>query len=104
MPIKKINPGDPISQSADLVHDNIDKLKALFPEIVTEGKIDFKVLQQVLGRRIGSSRRILPFYLGRKVASKTRSAQTLYGYFTTLQRKKVWTGTAPKTCISREII
>ena len=28
MPIKKINPGDPISQSADLVHDNIDKLKA----------------------------------------------------------------------------
>ena len=52
MPIKKINPGDPISQSADLVHDNIDKLKALFPEIVTEGKIDFKVLQQVLGEEL----------------------------------------------------
>ncbi|MDA9316809.1 site-specific DNA-methyltransferase [Polaribacter sp.] len=52
MPIKKINLGDPLSQSADLVHNNIDKLKMLFPEIVTEGKIDFKVLQQVLGEEL----------------------------------------------------
>tara|TARA_B110000902_G_scaffold263295_1_gene342034 strand:- start:674 stop:1150 length:477 start_codon:yes stop_codon:yes gene_type:complete len=52
MPIKKINLGDPVSQSADLVHNNIEKLKTLFPEIVTEGKIDFKVLQQVLGEEL----------------------------------------------------
>ena len=52
MSIEKINQGDQLSQSADLVNDNIDKLKSLFPEIVTEGRIDFKVLQQVLGEEL----------------------------------------------------
>ena len=52
MSIEKINQGDQLSQSADLVNDNIEKLKALLPEIVTEGKIDFKVLQQVLGEEL----------------------------------------------------
>jgi len=52
MSIEKINQGDQLSQSADQVNDNIDKLKRLFPEIVTEGKIDFKVLQQVLGEEL----------------------------------------------------
>ena len=31
---------------------NIDQLKKLFPEIVSEGKIDFKTLQKVLGEEI----------------------------------------------------
>jgi adenine-specific DNA-methyltransferase len=52
MSIEKINTGDQLSQSADLVQNNIDKLKSLFPEILTEGKIDFKVLQQVLGEEL----------------------------------------------------
>jgi adenine-specific DNA-methyltransferase len=52
MSIEKINTGDQLSQSADLVQNNIDKLKSLFPEILTEGKIDFKVLQQVLGEEV----------------------------------------------------
>jgi adenine-specific DNA-methyltransferase len=52
MSIDKITSNDALSQSKDLVHDNIDKLKALFPEIVNEGKIDFKVLQQVLGEEL----------------------------------------------------
>ncbi|QXP58425.1 site-specific DNA-methyltransferase [Olleya sp. HaHaR_3_96] len=52
MSIDKIQPGDNLTQSKDLVTDNIEKLKQLFPEIVTEGKIDFKVLQDVLGEDI----------------------------------------------------
>ena len=36
-------------QSADIVSENIDQLKTLFPEAVTEGKIDFKALKQLLG-------------------------------------------------------
>ncbi|ABK97872.1 site-specific DNA-methyltransferase [Pelobacter propionicus] len=36
-------------QSADVVADNIDQLKALFPEALTEGKIDFDTLKQLLG-------------------------------------------------------
>ena len=52
MSIDKIQPGDNLTQSKDLVMDNIEKLKQLFPEIVTEGKVDFKVLQDVLGEDI----------------------------------------------------
>ena len=33
----------------DIVEHNVDQLKALFPEIVTEGKIDFETLREVLG-------------------------------------------------------
>lgn len=33
----------------DIVEQNVEQLKALFPEIVTEGKVDFDVLQEVLG-------------------------------------------------------
>ena len=50
--IEKIKQGDDLSQSKDLVNDNIEKLKSLFPEIVTEGKIDFKALQEVLGEEL----------------------------------------------------
>ena len=35
--------------SHDIVADNIEKLKAIFPEAVTEGKIDFNALKETLG-------------------------------------------------------
>lgn len=44
MSIDKIESDDGLCLRKDLVKDNIDKLKALFPEIVTETKIDFNVL------------------------------------------------------------
>ena len=50
--MEKITKGDDLTQSKDLVADNIEKLKELFPEVFTEGKIDFKVLQDVLGNNI----------------------------------------------------
>ena len=52
MIIEKIEKKDNLSQSANIVQNNINKLKTLFPEIVTEGKIDFKALQQVLGEEL----------------------------------------------------
>ena len=39
-------------QSKNIVQDNIEKLKQLFPEIVTEDKIDFYKLREVLGEEI----------------------------------------------------
>ena len=36
-------------QSADVVAENIDQLKELFPEAFTEGNIDFDTLKQLLG-------------------------------------------------------
>lgn len=52
MSIDKITSEDQLSHSKDLIQENIDQLKKLFPEIVSEGKIDFKTLQQVLGEEI----------------------------------------------------
>jgi adenine-specific DNA-methyltransferase len=52
MSIDKITSEDGLSQSKNLIQENIEQLKKLFPEIVSEGKIDFKSLQQVLGEEI----------------------------------------------------
>jgi adenine-specific DNA-methyltransferase len=47
--MEKIDNGHPLSQSTDFVAQNIETLKALFPTIVKEGKIDIKELQALLG-------------------------------------------------------
>ena len=39
-------------QSMDIVADNIAKLKELFPEILTENKIDFDTLKALLGEEV----------------------------------------------------
>lgn len=49
MTITKITAADPESHSKDIIAENIEQLKALFPEAFTEGKIDFDVLRQLLG-------------------------------------------------------
>lgn len=50
--MKKLTASDPETHTADIVAENIEDLKALFPEVVTEGKIDFEVLKQLLGGTI----------------------------------------------------
>ena len=35
--------------SVDIVGQNIERLKELFPEVFTEGKIDFDALREALG-------------------------------------------------------
>lgn len=40
---------DPEARSADPVAANVEALKALFPDVFTEGQIDFDVLRQLLG-------------------------------------------------------
>ena len=47
--MQKLIANDPETCSADIVAENIEHLKALFPEAFTEGKIDFDVLKQLLG-------------------------------------------------------
>ncbi len=55
MKMKKITINNPETRSADVVAENLERLKALFPEAFTEGpagqagKIDFEVLKQLLG-------------------------------------------------------
>src|ERR1017187_3530738 len=47
--MKKLTADDPETQSANIVADNLLRLKSLFPEAFTEGKVQFDVLRQLLG-------------------------------------------------------
>ncbi len=47
--MKPLTDQDPETKSPDITTENIQQLKALFPEAVTEGKINFGVLKQLLG-------------------------------------------------------
>ncbi|WP_340619985.1 site-specific DNA-methyltransferase [Xenorhabdus siamensis] len=55
MTIEKITLNYPESKSADITQKNIDQLKLLFPEIFSEGKIDFDALKTVLGEVVDDS-------------------------------------------------
>jgi adenine-specific DNA-methyltransferase len=53
MAIKKLTANDPETQSTDLVAENLAQLKALFPELVTEGKAGASVNVDVLKALVG---------------------------------------------------
>ncbi len=73
MSIDKIKTGDDLTQSLDIVSDNISKLKELFPEVLTEGKIDFKVLQDILGNEIEEEEEFYRFTWAGKSQSRRES-------------------------------
>lgn len=68
-------------KSMDLTAENIAQLKALFPEAVTEGKIDFEVLKALLGGEIEQRQEYYKFTWNGKEAARayarTRSMGTL---------------------------
>lgn len=51
--MRKLTPDDPLTQSADVVAENIARLRELFPELVTEGAdghaVNVDVLKQLVG-------------------------------------------------------
>ena len=47
--MKPLRPEDPETKSADVLAENVEALKAMFPEAFTEGRVDFAVLKQLLG-------------------------------------------------------
>jgi len=55
MPIEKIEPTGPLAQSANLLADNIAKLKALFPELLTEGSSGAAINVDVLKALVGDA-------------------------------------------------
>jgi adenine-specific DNA-methyltransferase len=50
--MKPLTAEDQETKSQDVVAENIEVLKTLFPEAFTEGKVDFEVLKQLLGAAI----------------------------------------------------
>jgi adenine-specific DNA-methyltransferase len=47
--MQKITAPSAESRSTDLIAENIKRLKELFPEAFSEGKVDFEVFKQLLG-------------------------------------------------------
>ena len=47
--MKPLTANDPETKTPDIVAENIEQLKTIFPEAFTEGKVDFEVLKQLLG-------------------------------------------------------
>ncbi|MDO9206699.1 MAG: site-specific DNA-methyltransferase [Sulfuricurvum sp.] len=62
-------------KSMDIVSDNIEKLRELFPEVFSEGKIDFKKLEEELGHIIDPDTERYNFTWAGKTEAK-RIAQT----------------------------
>ena len=50
--MKELTASDQETRSVDVVVENIEHLRNLFPEAFTEGKIDFEVLKQLLGDNV----------------------------------------------------
>lgn len=48
-PVPLVARDDPAAHSGDVTIDNVSRLKALFPSIVSDGKIDLDILKQLLG-------------------------------------------------------
>ena len=53
--MEKITAGEPATRSADIVAENLEGLKVLFPEAFTEGKVNFDVLRHLLGDAVDES-------------------------------------------------
>lgn len=51
-PIPMLTPDDAAAHSGDVVAENVAALKALFPQIVSDGRVDFEVLRQLLGDKV----------------------------------------------------
>lgn len=64
-------------KSKDIIESNIEKLKQIFPEIVTEDKIDFEKLQTILGEEIEESPERYEFtWQGKQEAIKESQIQS----------------------------
>lgn len=50
--MEKLAAEDPETKSPDIVAENVEQLKVLFPEAFTENKLDFDVLKQILGGNV----------------------------------------------------
>ena len=70
---------DPISQSADIVSENIEKLKQLFPSVFTEGNIDFEALKDILGDKVETDPEYYRFTWPEKAMAKEEARKPSRG-------------------------
>ena len=75
-------------ETLDILQENIEKLRELFPEVATEDKIDFDKLKQVLGEYVDDSKERYNFSWNGKGKRITALSNTFTGYAETLPRRK----------------
>ena len=66
--MKKIILNDPETRSVDVIAENLEHLKALFPETFTDGQVDFDVLKQILGGAVDEREEKYGLHLARQAA------------------------------------
>jgi adenine-specific DNA-methyltransferase len=67
-------------KSMNIVNDNIEKLKKIFPEILSENKIDFKKLEEELGNFTNTTNERYKFtWNGKQEAKKAQLKRELQG-------------------------
>lgn len=73
--IQKITSDSPEAKSLDITKQNIEQLKQLFPDVFTEGKVDFDALKAALGEVVDDSDERYNFTWSGKVKAR-QIAQT----------------------------
>lgn len=73
--IQKITSDSPEAKSLDITKQNIEQLKQLFPDVFTEGKVDFDALKAALGEVVDDSDERFNFTWSGKVKAR-QIAQT----------------------------
>ena len=99
--IEKLSAAD--RQSLDIVDSNIQQLKELFPDVFTEGKINFDRLRELLGNYVVNDEDHYNFtWHGKRAAGVVWRKRHLRVPCAPVKRK-AWIGTKPRTCLSRVI-
>jgi len=81
-------------ESKDIISENISKLKEIFPDIITEEKIDFEKLKLILGENIDDSREKYSFtWPGKTQAIKESQKQSTGTLRPCKEESKNWDST-----------
>ena len=80
-------------KTPDGIHANVEALKALFPEIVSEGKIDFEQLKTILGGEIADDERYQFTWAGKREAMLEASTPTTKTLRPCREESKDWENT-----------
>ena len=75
--MKRIKRDSALSKSKDIIQSNIDDLKSLFPEIVSEDKINFESLKKILGENVNQGEESYKLdWVGKSDAERETSSLT----------------------------
>ena len=80
-------------KTPDGIHANVEALKALFPEIVSEGKVDFEQLKTILGGEIADDERYQFTWAGKREAMLEASTPTTKTLRPCREESKDWENT-----------